>query len=35
MTEQQYQKKISDNLTSEGWYVLNLIKTNKNGITDL
>jgi hypothetical protein len=35
MKEQDYQKRISDNLTSEGWYVLNLIKTNKNGITDL
>jgi len=35
MKEQQYQKKISDNLTKEGWFVTNLIKTNRNGIPDL
>ena len=35
MTEQQYQKKISDNLTSEGYFVINMIKTNRNGIPDL
>ena len=35
MTEQQYQKKIIDNYESEGWFVLKLIKTNKNGIPDL
>jgi hypothetical protein len=35
MTEQQIQKKIIDKYTSEGWYVIKLIKTNKNGIPDL
>ena len=35
MKEQDYQKKISDNLTNQGWFVMNLIKTNKNGIPDL
>ena len=35
MLESSYQKKISDNLTNEGWFVINLIKTNKNGIPDL
>tara|TARA_R110000744_G_scaffold37206_1_gene85394 strand:+ start:177 stop:431 length:255 start_codon:yes stop_codon:yes gene_type:complete len=35
MKEQDYQKKISDKLESEGWYVIKLIKTNKNGIPDL
>lgn len=35
MLEQDYQKKISDKLESEGWYVIKLIKTNKNGIPDL
>jgi Holliday junction resolvase len=35
MTEQQYQKKISDKLEKEGYYVIKLIKTNKNGIPDL
>ena len=35
MTEQAYQKKLIDKYTKEGWYVLNLIKTNKNGIPDL
>jgi len=35
MKEQHYQKKISDSLTKEGWYVIKLIKTNKNGIPDL
>lgn len=35
MKEQNYQKKISDNLTKEGYFVMNLIKTNKNGIPDL
>lgn len=29
------QKKIIDRLTKEGWYVIKLIKTNKNGIPDL
>ena len=35
MREQDYQKKIGDKLTKEGWFVVNLIKTNKNGIPDL
>ena len=35
MKEQQYQKKISDNLEREGYFVINLIKTNRNGIPDL
>ncbi len=35
MKEQDYQKKISDKLEKDGWYVLKLIKTNKNGIPDL
>ena len=35
MTEQQYQKKIIDKYTIDGWYVIKLIKTNKNGIPDL
>ena len=35
MKESQYQKKISDKLTLEGWYVTKLIKTNRNGIPDL
>jgi len=35
MTEQQYQKKISDDLTEGGYFVTNLIKTNRNGIPDL
>jgi Holliday junction resolvase len=35
MTEQQIQKKITDQLTKEGWYVIKLIKTTTNGIPDL
>jgi Holliday junction resolvase len=35
MKEQDYQKKISEKLEKEGWYVIKLIKTNKNGIPDL
>jgi Holliday junction resolvase len=35
MTEQQIQKKIIDKYTIDGWYVIKLIKTNKNGIPDL
>ena len=35
MTEQQYQKKISDDLEKQGYFVINLIKTNRNGIPDL
>ena len=35
MLESHYQKKISDNLTSEGYFVTNLIKTDRNGIPDL
>ena len=35
MTEQQIQKKIIDKYESNGWYVIKLVKTNKNGIPDL
>ena len=35
MTEQQIQKKRIDQLEAEGWYVIKLIKTNKNGIPDI
>lgn len=35
MTEQQIQSKRIKQLEKEGYYVLKLIKTNKNGIPDL
>tara|TARA_R100000935_G_scaffold21319_2_gene39740 strand:+ start:1147 stop:1404 length:258 start_codon:yes stop_codon:yes gene_type:complete len=35
MTEQQIQAKRIKELEAEGYYVLKLIKTNKNGIPDL
>jgi len=35
MTEQQIQSKRIKLLEAEGYYVLKLIKTNKNGIPDL
>ena len=35
MTEQQIQKKITDNLESDGWVVVKLMKTSTNGIPDL
>jgi len=35
MTEQQIQAKRIKQLESEGYYVLKLIKTNKNGIPDI
>ena len=35
MTEQQIQKKRIDQLEKEGYYVLKLVKTNKNGIPDI
>jgi Holliday junction resolvase len=35
MTEQQIQKKRIEQLEAEGYYVIKLIKTNKNGIPDL
>ena len=35
MKESKYQKKISDKLEKEGYFVVKLIKTNKNGIPDL
>lgn len=35
MSEAKFQKKIINRLESEGYYVLKLIKTNKNGIPDL
>jgi Holliday junction resolvase len=34
-TEQKIQTKIIKKLEAEGYYVLKLIKTNKNGIPDL
>jgi hypothetical protein len=35
MTEQQIQTKRLKQLEAEGYYVIKLIKTNKNGIPDL
>lgn len=35
MTEQQIQAKRIKQLEAEGYYVIKLIKTNKNGIPDL
>tara|TARA_R110000744_G_scaffold101142_1_gene195009 strand:+ start:150 stop:389 length:240 start_codon:yes stop_codon:yes gene_type:complete len=35
MTEQQIQNKRIKELEAEGYYVIKLIKTNKNGIPDL
>jgi Holliday junction resolvase len=35
MTEQQIQSKRIKELESEGYYVIKLMKTNKNGIPDL
>ena len=35
MTEQQIQSKRIKELEADGYYVLKLIKTNKNGIPDL
>lgn len=35
MTEQQLQTKIIKAYEQKGWYVIRLIKTNKNGIPDL
>ena len=35
MTEQQIQTKRIKELESEGYYVIKLIKTNKNGIPDI
>ena len=35
MTEQQVQKKRIKQLEDQGYYVIKLIKTNKNGIPDL
>lgn len=35
MTEQKIQKKRIDELEKQGYYVLKLIKTNKNGIPDV
>tara|TARA_A100000171_G_scaffold11809_1_gene9674 strand:+ start:7724 stop:7960 length:237 start_codon:yes stop_codon:yes gene_type:complete len=35
MTEQQIQKKRIDQLEADGWYVIKLIKTNKNGMPDI
>tara|TARA_R110000824_G_scaffold389058_5_gene584914 strand:+ start:220 stop:510 length:291 start_codon:yes stop_codon:yes gene_type:complete len=35
MKESDYQKRISDQLIEDGYFVTNLIKTNRNGIPDL
>ena len=35
MSEQQIQTKRIKQLESEGYYVIKLVKTNKNGIPDL
>lgn len=35
MTEQQIQSKRINELESSGYYVIKLIKTNKNGIPDI
>ena len=35
MTEQQIQKKRINQLEKDGYYVLKLVKTNKNGIPDV
>lgn len=35
MTEQQIQAKRIKQLESEGYYVIKLVKTNKNGIPDI
>ena len=35
MTEQQVQSKLMKDLEDQGYYVIKLIKTNKNGIPDL
>ncbi len=35
MLEQARQKKITNKLTADGWFVVKLIKTNANGIPDL
>ncbi len=35
MTEQQVQAKRIKELESQGYYVIKLVKTNKNGIPDL
>jgi len=35
MTEQRIQKKIADQLTNDGWFVIKLMKTSINGIPDL
>jgi Holliday junction resolvase len=35
MKEQLIQSKIIKQLEANGWYVLKLIKTNKNGIPDI
>jgi Holliday junction resolvase len=35
MTEQQVQSKLIKELEDKGYYVIKLVKTNKNGIPDL
>lgn len=35
MSEASYQNKLIKQFEQDGWYVLKLVKTNKNGIPDL
>lgn len=35
MTEQQIQSKLIKKLEADGYYVIKLVKTNKNGIPDI
>ena len=35
MSESKFQAKLIKNLEKEGWYVIKIIQTNKNGIPDL
>ena len=35
MLESKIQKRIIDRLELDGWYVIKLMKTNRNGIADL
>jgi hypothetical protein len=35
MTEQQIQSRLIKDLEAKGYYVIKLVKTNKNGIPDL
>lgn len=35
MSEAKHQRKLIKQLETDGWYVIKLIKTNKNGIPDI